>query len=407
MTDLCSLTRKLQNLDLASIAEIHLYKTILKIKSIASLPSLPRYVQTIVETSRKLDPASANVQARLFKSNSAQDALGKSLSGIRAILGIEDSTTDRKRRVRAKDYADDHVTGGMSTATNRETIQAKIYTHTPVEGNISAATEDGVSQLSEPASRSRHDMDGPSRSEIAQTQAELEDGDIDQENYSMYNSGLAVFSSEDSRVGKSHAKDIPEDDLNPESITEPSTDEQQRPPKTRPPKKPPASAITTKTKSTTFLPSLSMAGYWSGSESAEDLSDSGAPSRKNRMGQQARRALWEKKFGEKANHLKKQPRNRDEGWDARRGASARDEKGMKGRGRGRGGVQGGRKAGRGDGVRASGRGPMSSGANSDPVLVKKGKPVADGPLHPSWEAAKKAKEQKNSVPFQGKKVVFD
>lgn len=30
------------------------------------------------------------------------------------------------------------------------------------------------------------------------------------------------------------------------------------------------------------------------------------------------------------------------------------------------------------------------------------------PLHPSWEAARRAKEQqKASVPFQGKKIVFD
>lgn len=51
----------------------------------------------------------------------------------------------------------------------------------------------------------------------------------------------------------------------------------------------------------------------------------------------------------------------------------------------------------------------ASGANSDPVRPRtEKKPKAtDGPLHPSWEAAKKAKEQKKSVVFEGKKTVFD
>ena len=38
--------------------------------------------------------------------------------------------------------------------------------------------------------------------------------------------------------------------------------------------------------------------------------------------------------------------------------------------------------------------------------MRKPKPAANAPLHPSWEAAKKAKEQKKAIQFQGKKVVF-
>jgi len=36
-----------------------------------------------------------------------------------------------------------------------------------------------------------------------------------------------------------------------------------------------------------------------------------------------------------------------------------------------------------------------------------GKKDDAGPLHPSWEAAKKAKEAKQMASFQGKKVVFE
>ena len=101
--------------------------------------------------------------------------------------------------------------------------------------------------------------------------------------------------------------------------------------------------------------------------------------------------------------------DRDEGWDARRGARGADERRKRGRGRGRGGLGGLRGEEGGGGGRGRGRGPISSGANSGPVAVRKGKAAAaadDGPLHPSWEAAKKAKEKKQTVAFEGKKVVF-
>lgn len=48
----------------------------------------------------------------------------------------------------------------------------------------------------------------------------------------------------------------------------------------------------------------------------------------------------------------------------------------------------------------------ATGANSDPVLAKKVKAV-EQPLHPSWAAAKKRKDENRTVAFAGKKVVFD
>ena len=168
------------------------------------------------------------------------------------------------------------------------------------------------------------------------------------------------------------------------------------------------------TKQTTFLPSL-IGGYWSGSESApEDDNSSAIKTPKNRRGQQERRAIWEKKYGRGAKHLQGQPQarqqNRDDGWDARRGASDGREK----RGRGRDGMRGER------GAMSSGLSrEFASGANEEMVSGKRtsgrgGKVEGkrkrdDGPLHPSWEAKKKAKEKAGSgvVAFQGKKVVFD
>ncbi|KAI5297120.1 hypothetical protein KEM56_005066 [Ascosphaera pollenicola] len=154
---------------------------------------------------------------------------------------------------------------------------------------------------------------------------------------------------------------------------------------------------------TTLLPSLTMGGYWSGSESEpeDDLPElgggrNGQPERKNRMGQQARRALWEKKFGKEANHLKKQKQNqkqgqkkgrkRDEGWDLRRGATApEDRKDRK--------------------EKTQRQRPGSI----DEHRPKKQKMQDDTPVHPSWEAKRKAREAMAAKMsgFQGKKVVFD
>ncbi|KAK4032376.1 Bud-site selection protein [Parachaetomium inaequale] len=143
----------------------------------------------------------------------------------------------------------------------------------------------------------------------------------------------------------------------------------------------------------TFLPTL-MGGYISGSESASDIDV--APERKNRRGQRARQALWEKKFGEKAKHLQEPAKGRDSGWDLKRGAIDGNSKPWK------------------QGI----RNPLlnkakGTGANEMELGGPKKEPAPrqrddSGPLHPSWEARRlaKAKEQL-SAPFQGKKITFD
>lgn len=164
-----------------------------------------------------------------------------------------------------------------------------------------------------------------------------------------------------------------------------------------------------------FLPSL-MGGYWSGSESEPEDDDVAAAGnvRRNRMGQQARRKLWEKKFGSGANHVKTQisAPNRDSGWDMRRGAT--DGQDARGAGRfGRGG-RGGSGFGNNPRERFQGSGDRPSRPARDDRLARPAaggrfsKPAADNkPIHPSWEAAKKAKEKKTNVAFEGKKVTFD
>ncbi|EGO54383.1 hypothetical protein NEUTE1DRAFT_87659 [Neurospora tetrasperma FGSC 2508] len=150
------------------------------------------------------------------------------------------------------------------------------------------------------------------------------------------------------------------------------------------------------TMDSTFLPTL-MGGYISGSESASDVDV--APPRKNRRGQRARQAIWEKKYKEEAKHLKKQQKARDDGWDLKRGAvESSDGKPWK-----KGSLLDLKNKGKG------GRGGAGAAAAAAAPPAKAPKKRDDsGPLHPSWEAKKKAKEKEMlSAPFQGKKITFD
>ncbi|KIW99149.1 uncharacterized protein Z519_00812 [Cladophialophora bantiana CBS 173.52] len=151
---------------------------------------------------------------------------------------------------------------------------------------------------------------------------------------------------------------------------------------------------------TAFLPSLSMAGYYSGSESEDDTNGYRGPAmpkpRKNRRGQRARQQIAELKFGKNAKHLEKQKGQdeRNTGWDPKRGAVGQSDNP---RDRSRKGKLNQKPTG-GHVV-----------ARSDQAPKPKPKLRDDhGPLHPSWEAAKRRKLQDQSqATFQGKRMIFD
>lgn len=162
-----------------------------------------------------------------------------------------------------------------------------------------------------------------------------------------------------------------------------------------------------KPKDTTFLPSLMMGGYWSGSESEPNEDDQVAaaatgskPQRKNRMGQQARRALWEKKYGARAKHIqeeqqKKSRNNKNSGWDAKRGATDDNDK-----------PRWAANKRQFTGTSSRNNDSSEKNARKHNAIAANKKKAYDG-LHPSWEAARKAKQEKAQASFQGKKITFD
>lgn len=189
---------------------------------------------------------------------------------------------------------------------------------------------------------------------------------------------------------------------------------------------------------TTFLPSLTLGGYFSGSDSDSDSGSDTNPNltnpryprtssarsgsvlpqpRKNRRGQHARQQIAEKKYGGGAKHLRKKQQlqvegtaGRDSGWDGRKGAidaSAAVKRKFQGKDK-----------------RFAGKGKWEpTGANSDAVTTMRSNRVGsqkkmsgsanqngnEGPIHPSWEAARKRKLQGQKVmgTFQGTKITFE
>ncbi|KAI0345797.1 Bud-site selection protein [Trametopsis cervina] len=255
------------------------------------------------------------------------------------------------------------------------------------------------------------------KSKLAQSNAE--DGANDAEEDSDASSRVAAFSdeegvddagwesgsihegSDDEDEGSEEDEDHDTDESEDESDAEPSTTSR-KPSKPAPKLATPADKTSkAKQKSTadakpgtsTFLPSLAV-GYTRGDSDASDVSDGedDAP-KKNRRGQRARRAIWEKKFGRNANHVKKQQEimakgPRDNGWPRQNRAAPQDRSGTRQR-------------------------PYPTSAKESQPPPGAPPPTTNGrkeekALHPSWEAKRRLKEKQNPsiVAPQGKKIVF-
>jgi hypothetical protein len=341
-----------------------------------------------------------NVTSGIYSMKPVKDAMAQIITGMYIAMGIPAPSKKEKgaKKVEAKGIL--KSTNSVGKAEDAEVGQKE-----------KSGDEDG--EVSWEGFESEED-EGNKQAD----NAEPEDDFLDEEELGRYDALIGGSSDEESFDEEKYARNRPAQtaerlslSLSPTPSTSPTPSqlpslssspepEQRDAPKASKPKAAPPS----KSGNSTFLPTL-MGGYWSGSESsASDIEDA-APIKKNRPGQMARRAIWEKKYGEKANHIKsgKGPvgKGKDDGWDAKRGAKETSS--------GRGGFRG--RDGRGG--RENGRArnfEKATGENAIAVEPRKrgmGKKDDVGVLHPSWQAAKKAKEAKKTATFQGKKVTFD
>lgn len=355
----------------------------IKTKSIASSPLLPSYIVSKVNASNlTANLASANVTARLYNSGPVKAAMLDVMALVEERLGTKELHHPKKKRKRAADFRAHGIPAEQIHPQASSTNDARD--HSPAadiqrdDQDQSMISHENMTESSSGAELEDHE----------QYSRRLASSSDDEDSLMQDFDDIADLREAHSKMRQSSFSPIPSQ-LPQQPRAKPSNPKPPNPP----------------SNSTTFLPSLTLGGYWSNSDSVASDSDTAAANiktRKNRMGQQARRQLWEKKFGHNAYHFKNQ--SKDQGWDAKKGAQSRDDERRGGRRQGGAGV-----GGRHRGNRAPAQGP--SGANGDPVGPRRERKTAkarvEGPLHPSWEAAKRKKESKQTVAFEGKKTVFD
>lgn len=281
-------------------------------------------------------------------------------------------------------------------------MHGRLCNSAPVKAAFSTAVKDilkaaGIStDKKEEGEKSRRGTESHSKSKKSQGEDAIpqEDAQSDEEDFDMYKHRLASSDESGSEddiadleeqlalegIGRESSSES-EDDANLSGVDISDVSLAKRV------KHRPASKSKLPTTST-IIPSLTMGGYISGSDDS-DIEDIDVAPKKNRPGQRTRQAIWEKKFGSSAKHLQQTDRN--SGWDAKRGAT--DGKARNGQ----------RKAPKGRDLRAG-----ASDTTKSAKPAKRNQRDDTGPIHPSWEAAKKAKEKSlgNST-FTGKKISFE
>jgi hypothetical protein len=369
----------LKGLDFAKVAEQHLRKTVGRVKSIKDAEALYEWLGELERGDQ--DPVALNVLARLYNGAGVKKVVNKVVDDLKEILGVGGvglrpgkEVEVKKAKVRDVQMQDgegvEDVSDGDGDAFGA--FNARIAAPSSVEGDSDVSLSEGDRP--------------PSIAEDSEGEGE---GDSEDNSDDI---AVDIKMGSDSSNNSDSDHDSSSETPNSAVINSPALDPVSSASDTEPapaPKPKKATAPKEPISKSTFLPSLSHAAYYSGSESeAEDLDIDLAP-RKNRRGQKARQKIWEKKYGEKAKHKEKEDRNK--GWDAKRGAVDSGER--KGRGRG--------------------RVPEVSGENAMPLggekkMDKEKKRDDVGVLHPSWLAAKAAKEKKAAtVKPLGKKITFD
>ncbi|USP79586.1 hypothetical protein yc1106_06860 [Curvularia clavata] len=377
----------LKALNLEQLADQHLRKTLARVKSLKDAEPLQEYIAGIREGSK--DSNTLNVTARLFKVKHVTKIVDGVIEDLKGILGVTKGKEGAK--------------GEASEAKAQEQKSKEITKKEDVDmEDVSDEGDDPYmafsARIAEPSSGEDDDEASVAGDErppsVLDSESEHDpEDDLDAESESEDESVGGVEEA-NGRIGEPSS-----DEESEASGSESGSDSDEA---AIPTKKAKTKAVEAKPTTSAFIPALSHAAYFSGSESeASDLDVDMAP-RKNRRGQRARQKLAELKYGQKAKHLEKAQRTAT--FDPKRGAvSGTDKRQRRGK--------------------PMGPGPQQSGGNAEPLGERNDKKDRKmgigakrddkGELHPSWQAAKKAKESTklkidvSGTKPAGKKVVFD
>ncbi|KAK1983403.1 NADH-ubiquinone oxidoreductase 30.4 kDa subunit [Colletotrichum cereale] len=431
----------LKSLDLQQTADAHLHSSLLKVKQIAESPALPEAIKQGVPKPDLSDDEKAalhNVTSGLFNRVHVREAIEKAVRGICLILnvpvpekkkkGIKAAAEDKKERLEdgPREAKKAKVTDAKDVSAKAEVEVDEEEEENPFdEMDDEIPPESGASDGEKNDNMEEVELDEDDEEKVvAKFEAMLgssdsEEGSGDEDLKAKYQALLGEVADGDTADDESNSDgdeeggDEDADDQD-DSDSGMDSDRQRRinaanvslspspePASRKQKKQARAKKPTGRPGETTFLPSL-MGGYISNSESEASDLDLAPP--KKRLGQKQRQAIWEKKYGVQANHVKKQTAAqrtgaRDSGWDMKRGAVGGEEDGprkpwKKGVSNPLDARQGSR---RHEGQRAAA-----------PERKPKPPPKRDdeGVLHPSWQARKKAKEEQTTAAFQGTKITF-
>lgn len=359
-----TLVFEIQDVDLQQLASTYLNKALLKNRQLSSSKYFPESVAKDVDQQSKVPALAgpvANVCARLLNSNPVREAMKEIVASLANILKIETANANDP-----EDQLEDKARPSKQTKLNpaRETVVSSTYDKSEEEDGDSndnsedEADDNGVSLFDQDEKGIETSMLKKLASNYlakgGDVSSDEEEDESDLDDRIVLSSGAEDISDSEGgddverpRGRSMSITPIPEDELRAmkqleeedfEIVEDDSSDEdmdsdprvlEKQPKKTKRPKPGPSNPIeshpppTESIRTSSFLPSL-MSGYISGSESeASSLDDDLITSkkqqkekknkgpaqkkvRKNRMGQQARRALAEKKFGTGANHIKKE-----------------------------------------------------------------------------------------------------
>ncbi|KAF8957292.1 Bud-site selection protein [Flammula alnicola] len=349
----------------------------------------------------------AKIQSRLLSSKILAAQVSASLDSLKVLLNPA-----LKQRDSATDSQPDVI---LAQSSDRPSKIRKEST----SGDVLAQSKSKMPNLSLEVEDEEGGTSDSSRDEVAwksgslNGEGELEEDDGGWESGSISGGGSRIQESEDE-----------------ESEEELDSDDEElkvKPTKSKPQKAAPKPAKSSSSKmESTFLPSLSV-GFVRGSDDS-DFSDTEGKAvdlqKKNRRGQRARRAIWEKKFGRNANHKKKEAeamaavqaqKIRGHTSSIKTGSNAVPSRNLtpaqgppastRGQSRGKNIPQHQQPVDAGWGTRSTG---ASAARVFKPATKSKSDQHDEKPLHPSWEAKRKlkARESVGIVPSQGTKIKF-
>ncbi|VUC34300.1 unnamed protein product [Clonostachys rosea] len=406
----------LKSLELHQTARAHLFSSLLKVKAIAASTDLPDEIRTGVpkpELSEEERSALHNVTSGLYNRKPVKDVVDRAVESVCKLLKVPVPAKGKQGKKDKRKDTEDQPADRISQKAEDE-VSLPPESGDEVDGVADKVTDfEGFSDDGKPGpevadddSVSEGEEGDDEEGEFAEydgllgSSSEDEDEEFNDKRYDQFRGREKVnlddisVSGSDADVEVGEESEDDEEDEEQEEEQDPESEQSSSPPP--PAKKTKRSKDPGPIRDSTFLPSL-MGGYMSGSESASDV-DVEAP--KKRRGQRARQAIWEKKFGAKAKHLQREKRKggRDAGWDMRRGAVDGDDQGRRTPWK-KGVSNPFLNKGRGDGD--------GSGFQPKPQPPKPTKRDDEGVLHPSWEAAKKAKDAQKAIAFSGAKIVFD